>query len=331
MSNPVYSISISAQAILNLHSLNNEGSEGNQTQTRMVDIIYQDAEGQPRQANVNAISGDMLKHIQIEHLHKIALKRGLPLCAACQKLDANRMSADPDFRDWIKKEKPTQVQVLNRMIENCLIDGLGGNLITESGLSTPRKSVAEYGWVVALPEASVTEEYLHTKFVPDRREKPQEKNEQEGNLGQMIFHRPANSGVYAIVSNFEISRIGYNDISQTYVDGVDRKSRYDALLESVLYTFVEMNGAMRGTQMPHLVALSGVAAISYDVAPAPTVSPLNPNYAEDILKTQHSLNQLHGSEIIQVHSFANLGEFAEVIRMLIKETSPFEMRVSVQA
>jgi len=41
MTKPVYSLSISARAVLNLHSLNNEGTEGNQQQTRMVHIIDQ--------------------------------------------------------------------------------------------------------------------------------------------------------------------------------------------------------------------------------------------------------------------------------------------------
>lgn len=55
----VYSLSTSARATLDMHSLNNEGGEGNQIQTRMVDIFA----GDGKLHNVNAISGDMLKHI----------------------------------------------------------------------------------------------------------------------------------------------------------------------------------------------------------------------------------------------------------------------------
>ncbi|MCB0083468.1 MAG: hypothetical protein KDE47_21150, partial [Caldilineaceae bacterium] len=64
----IFNLSISAKATLNLHSLNNEGGEGNQTQTRMVNIV--DETG--RLHNVNAISGDMLKHMQAEHLYRIS-------------------------------------------------------------------------------------------------------------------------------------------------------------------------------------------------------------------------------------------------------------------
>ncbi len=325
-SKQVYSLSISARAILNLHSLNNEGGEGNQIQTRMVDIVTYNEEGDLRLSNVNAISGDMFKHIQAEHLHRIAVENGLPLCKACQRFDANRMSADPDFRIWIKDEKPTQVQVVDRLV-SCTIDNLEGNLITEGKHSAARKSVVEFGWVVGLPEAVTSDEYFHVKYVPDRREKPTDKDEREGNLGQAIFHRPTNSGVYAIVSNFEMSRIGYNDISQTYVDDVDRQAQYKALLESILYTFVEMNGAMRNTQMPHLVALDGVVSVSYGVAPAPTVSPLNNKFQEEIEGTRDAINKMRDDDnLIEVLSFADIKGFADILGNLVVETEPYTMQ-----
>ncbi|MCP4417780.1 MAG: DevR family CRISPR-associated autoregulator [Chloroflexi bacterium] len=326
----VYSLSISARAILNLHSLNNEGGEGNQIQTRMVDIVTYDENKKPRLSNVNAISGDMFKHIQAEHLHRIATEKGLPLCQPCQRFDANRMSADPDFRAWVKAEKPTQVQVVDRLI-GCTIDNLEGNLITEGNLSAPRKSVVEFGWVVGLPEAVTSDEYFHVKYAPDRREKPSDKDEREGNLGQAIFHRPTNSGVYAIVSNFEMSRIGYNDISQTYVNNIDRQAQYQALLESILYTFVEMNGAMRNTQMPHLVSLDGVVTVSYGVAPAPTVSPLNNGFQKEIEGTRDAINRLHDDDVIQVLPFADIKEFSNILSNLVVETGPFTMQSAVYA
>ncbi|MGB1253947.1 MAG: DevR family CRISPR-associated autoregulator [Candidatus Promineifilaceae bacterium] len=328
---PVYSISISARAVLNLHSLNNEGGEGNQIQTRMVDIVYYDDDQNPLQANVNAISGDMFKHIQAEHLHRIATSKALPLCAACQRFDANRMSADPEFRAWVKgkgADKRTPVQVLDRLL-TCTIDDMEGNLITEGGSSVPRKSVVEFGWVVGVPEAVTTDEYFHVKYVPDRRERPDDKDEREGNLGQSIFHRPTSSGVYAIVSNLEIARIGYNDIAQTYtLDNEKRAERYAALLESMAYTFIEMNGAMRGTQMPHLVALHGVVSISHGVAPAPTVSPIAHTFAKDITRTQTAINALHGEEVIDVRSFKTVGEFTEIMTNIIQSTTPYEMRIA---
>src|SRR5262245_15724327 len=89
-SNVVYSVSISARAILDMHSLNNEGGEGNQIQTRMVNIIGSD--GQLH--NVNAISGDMFKHIQAEHLHRLAVSASLPLSDGARSFNANRVNYD---------------------------------------------------------------------------------------------------------------------------------------------------------------------------------------------------------------------------------------------
>jgi CRISPR-associated protein Cst2 len=314
----IYNLSISAKATLNLHSLNNEGGEGNQTQTRMVNIIGEDG----RMHNVNAISGDMLKHIQAEHLYHISRERGLPLCAACQIFDA----ADPDFQQWIRAEKPTPVQVVDRLL-TCTLDDLEGNLITEGNQSVPRKSVVEFGWAVGIPEAVTTDQYFHVKYDPDRREIPTEKAERSGNLGQAIFHRPASSGQYAIVCNVEAHRIGYNDISQKYtLDEEERQARLAALLESLLYAFVQPNGAMRNTQNPHIVDVMGAVAYSTGPAPAPLVSPLNSRFDQQIGQIAQALNQIHEGRV-QVASFGSLAELAEILQALLKDGRPHALTV----
>src|SRR3989337_2265340 len=88
----IYSLAISAQAIIDMHSLNNEGGEGNQIQTRMVNIV----DGDGKLHNVNAISGDMFKHIQAEHLHRLAVSAGLPLSEGARTFNANRVNYDID-------------------------------------------------------------------------------------------------------------------------------------------------------------------------------------------------------------------------------------------
>ena len=51
--------------------------------------------------------------------------------------------------------------------------------------------------------------------------------QQEQQVEQPIFHRPASSGVYATVANFECARIGFNDITQEYV--LDLEARTETL------------------------------------------------------------------------------------------------------
>jgi CRISPR-associated protein Cst2 len=305
------SLSISAKATLELHALNNEGAEGNALMTRMVDIV--DQEG--RLHTVNAVSGDMLKHIQAEHLFQHAVENKLPLCNGCLKFDANRICADEEFtkRKDFTKETPDSV-ILGEALKKCVIDDMEGILITSEigkSRSIARKSCVEFGWAVGIPDRVHTESYFHAKYVPEGRGKGSGAGE---NLGQNIFHRPASSGQYAIVANLDPLRVGRNDITLEYaVDEEQRRLRIKALLTSVLNTFVRLNGAHRNTQMPHLVNLSGVIATSDSSLPAPSISALNDGFVDQIKGTAGSLNKLAGKDVVQTYEFANLSEFAAVM------------------
>lgn len=319
MATPVYSLSISGRVILDMHSLNNEGGEGNQITTRMVNIVYNDRHtGQPRLASVNAISGDMFKHIQTEHLYLKARTDGLPLCAGCQTFSASRVLDDPEFMNGLPR---LDTEVIDVLLRRCVIDDMAGNLIARGARSIPRKSVAEYAWVVGLPDMTRTESYFHVRYAAERGERA----EGEERVTQPIFHRPASSGVYATVATFEIARIGFNDISQTYaIDQEQREQRYKALLESVLYTFIEPNGAMRSTQNPHILGFEGAVTVSTQVVPAPTLSPLEDGYVDELKRVVAALNKVKNGAVT-VHEFDSMGRFAEIMQGLIAETQPYTL------
>jgi len=312
----IYSLSICGRAILDMHSLNNEGGEGNQIATRMVNVVYRDrASGEYKLATVNAVSGDMFKHIQAEHLYLLA-KGKLPLCAGCQKFTASRILDDADFMGKL----PVQDRaVIDELLKHCALDDLEGNLIAKGARSVPRKSVAEFGWVVGVPDYTTTESYFHVRYATERGERLEEAQQ------QAIFHRPASSGVYAIVANFEMARIGFNDISQQYaIPDDEREKRYLAFLESTLYTFIEPNGAMRGTQNPHIVEFQGVVTVTNQVMPAPALSPLDENYRQEVEKVAGALNSLKPGAVT-VHRFDSMGQFAEVMKGLIGSTRPYKL------
>ncbi|NWJ95515.1 MAG: DevR family CRISPR-associated autoregulator [Chloroflexi bacterium] len=334
----IYSLAISARATLNLHSLNNEGGEGNQIQTRMVDVINP----QGKSSQVNAISGDMFKHIQVEHLFRLAQAGGHQLCAACSKFDANRISGDDAFLKRVEANKYSNVQTIDDMLHSCVIDDLAGILITAGKRSVPRKSVAEFGWVVGIPEEVRTEQYFHVKYNPRARNKEEKEAEagaesssdRSSNQGQAIFHRPASSGNYAMISHLEVARIGYNDISQQYaLDETERTTRLRLLLQSLIYTFVQPRGAMRNTQLPHLVELQGVISVSHGVLPAPTVSPLNAEYQAQIEGIAAALNGLSSETLppgaesqkatISLYPFESLAEFTQQMSDLTREATPY--------
>ncbi|WP_322822511.1 DevR family CRISPR-associated autoregulator [Chloroflexus sp.] len=323
---PVFSLSIAARAVLNLHSLNNEGGEGNQIQTRMVNVF---ADG--RLHSVNAISGDMFKHIQSEHLHRLAVQADLPLSMGARLFNANRINYDLDldkeFFDQLQAPKSNAAE-LDLILQRCAVTDMAGVLITAGNRSLPRKSVVEFGWVVGVPGSVKTDSYFHVKFESERGGGSAGVDESGSIAGkQTPFHRPASSGVYAIVVQVEAARIGFNDISQRYaVDAVQRRKRLRALLESILYTFIEPAGAMRTAQNPHILDVSGVMTVSSNVIPAPCISPLKDDFVTDVQRVAESLNQLH-SDAIKLFSFDSLGAFAEQMSQLIREAEPFTLPV----
>ncbi|HEU5349367.1 MAG TPA: DevR family CRISPR-associated autoregulator [Ktedonobacterales bacterium] len=326
MAIPVASLSIAARATLDMHSLNNEGGEGNQIQTRMVDIVGADG----RMYNVNAISGDMLKHIQAQHFFELARAMQLPLCTGCAQFDANRINAD---KSWIESMPGSDREALSVLLRHCALDDTAGILITTGNRSLPRKSVVEFGWVVGIPSLVQSESYFHVKYAErgqERRASDAAARQSDGsNLGQAIFHRPASSGVYALVCHVELSRIGYNDISQTYaIDEAQRAVRARALLQSVMHTFLELNGAMRTTQLPHLVALEGMVTWSSNNAvPAPLVSPLaggrddTTAYRTQAKEIASALNGT-AQPVVAANEFTNLSDFAHLMRRIVDEATP---------
>ncbi|WP_028669142.1 DevR family CRISPR-associated autoregulator [Runella zeae] len=313
----IASISISGEITLNLHSLNNEGGEGNQIITRQVTIV--DKEGEIH--TVNAISGDMFKHIHAVHLAQIAKEQQLPLSKYAEALNPNRISGEElgsYSKNNIAKANGTAADVIDAMIDICTVCDTHGILITDkigenkNSSNTPRKSTVEFGWTVGIPNKTNTESYLHTKLVTNAGS-----TETTGsNEGQNIFHRPANHGVYAFVCSIDVYRIGFNDISRKYPDGVDRAARYKALLQSLLSSFINPKGAMTSTQKPHITDFKGVVAISSKLTPAPTISAINDGYQAEITKIANSLNKIE-SDMIELKKFDGLGNLAEIIADLM--------------
>ncbi|AGB40920.1 CRISPR-associated autoregulator DevR family [Halobacteroides halobius DSM 5150] len=314
MSKEVYSISINGKVGLNLHDLNNEKSEGNQLTTRNVTIT----DGAGKLATVNAVSGDMLKHIQSSHLYKTAKENeDLPLCQGCEKFDANRITIDDDFDEFTKDSDNTKTDIVDEMLSRCVLDDMEGILVTNNKKNVGRDSTVEFGWLVAIPEEFNSENLFHVKYSDLEKSEGSGKNE-----GQNIFYRPVNSGQYAVVNNLEISRIGYNDISKEYaLDKEDIETRYKALLKSIMLTYYSPEGAMRNTQAPHMTSFEGVVSISYSSVPAPTVSALNPDYSQQIESITETLNGI--GEKVELKEFESIAEFCNIIKELIDNTAPY--------
>jgi len=321
----VSSLSLCARITLDLHSLNNEGTEGNQQQTRMVHIIDQ----RGKRAVVNAVSGDMFKHILVEHLIPLLEQAGQPLSPGARVHDADRINAlNQAFVEFCEEEQEFNVggkphrrkayesEIMTRMLTDCSLTDMAGALVTR-GRAVGRKSVAEFGWVVGLPEdgegqpLTTTEQYFHVKYAPEGREAAAGGETVAGR--QAIFHRPASSGVYALICNLDLYRIGLNDITRQYViSRSDRAVRAKAMVHALASTLLKPAGAQRNTQNPHIVNCEGVVAISSTSLPAPTVSPLHDNYREQVSESATVLNAIKTGSV-RVMTFDTLAQGVKVL------------------
>lgn len=324
MSKRIASISISGEITLNMHSLNNEGGEGNQIMTRQLTIVDKDG----IEHTVNGISGDMFKHIHAGHLVNYCIENGLELSTYSKSLNPNRISS-AELLKYItdnKKKNEKAGVVIDALINSCSVCDTHGILITDKvgdnkdSSNTPRKSVIEFGWTIGIPDKNNTETYLHTKIV----------NSSTGvkggssNEGQNIFHRPANHGVYAFVCNIDTYRIGFNDIDRNYaIDDNKRKARYKAVLQSLLSSFLNPQGAMTSSQKPHITDFKGVVAYSEKLTPAPTISAINPDYKEEIKTITENLNKIEPESITETE-FNGLGELSAIFTDLMQD-EPYKL------
>lgn len=344
MSN-IKSISVAARVVMDMHALNNEGNESNRLMTRQVGIVtpvYEDETSSAmsgyNRAVVNAISGDMNKHIFANAFRHIALEQGLPLCEACQALDPARMMGNPVFQQYLKKDKPSVSDVINRLLE-CALDDVCGIMITGEGTSVKRKSAIEFGWTVGVPEVTEVQEFIHarhaitrltrTKAGKDASKETQAQavDEKAANIGQMIFNRPAASGVYAFVAHLDACAIGFNDASQEYpVAAQDRANRLRAALLALAQTLLHPKGALTSTQLPHVVELAGCVSVSQSAAAAPLVSPLNPHFIERTGSIANTLNRLHGDNAVWVLPFAGAANLLEQVAATLETAAPAQYR-----
>jgi CRISPR-associated protein Cst2 len=336
----IKSVSIAARVVLEMHALNNEGNESNRLMTRQVGIVtpvYNEAqpdqvEGYQRSV-VNAISGDMNKHMFADAFRHIALEQELPLCEACKALDPARMMGNPDFREYLATKPPVN-EVIDRLI-SCAVDDVCGIMVTGEKTSVKRKSAIEFGWTVGLPDANDVQEFIHARHAitrltrtkatrgSDEETKKQAQTEKEQNIGQMIFNRPASSGVYAFVAHLDACAIGFNDASQSYsIDAAERSKRLRAALLALSQVLLQPKGALTSTQLPHVVDLEGFVSLSQSAAAAPLISPLTDNFINRGHEVGGWLNRLHGGDAVQVQAFAGAQGLLEAVAQALDKSDP---------
>jgi CRISPR-associated protein Cst2 len=305
-----FSISISGLLSWQIHALNNEGNEGNQSLTRRYYIIDKN---DPEPQYVNGISGDMLKHIQAEHLHRVAIENNLSLSDGGRRFDPDRIGYDLTKNTTYFNDKEGDLSTrTKKVLQVCSMSDLEGFMVTVKGGQTlKRESVIEFGAIVGIPGSVKTQSYFHAKYGADN---------------PTPYNVQVSSGLYATVLNIEAFRIGYNPHSFDYaINTAERKKRLDALIKSVLYTYLQPNGAKRNTHLPHPDHFEGVITVSTKRCPAPMISPLQiESYQRQISGLTKTLNNINGEGTILEYPFNDFAEFAEQIEKLIQQSQPWE-------
>ncbi len=337
----VKNLSLVGRLTINLASLNNEGTEGNATQPRTATVVQ---DGQL--FSVPVISGDMLKHWHVQHLVNIAQERNLPLSENSNRRnpDPNRLKSELNKAEWVSenipesngmsgKLKPSEKQIVEEALyreiaKACLITDAHGLLITElspkneqnenqfsAGVAVARTSRIQVGFMVGVPDTSATRHYFHTKYVSTRT--GIKSREGSANEGQNIFTRPATSADFAIVIHIDLSGLGFNDATNDYVISEDdRRARQKAVLDALSYTLMNQPGANTSQQFPHIMGFKGALVTSFNRLPAPTVSPIEPDFLnslENLVKTANKISSNGDEESIQFTELSSLNEAIEKI------------------
>ena len=116
-----------------------------------------------------------------------------------------------------------------------------------------------------------------------------------------------------MICNLDLYRIGLNDITRNYVvDQPNRTARAKSVVHALASTILKPAGAQRNTQNPHIVNCEGVVAVSSTTLPAPTVSPLNDNYRDQIAQVANVLNGIRSGGVA-VTWFETLADAVSVL------------------
>lgn len=304
-------VGISARVSMAAQALNNEGSRNNATIPRQVDVV-----SGTDIVQVNAVSGDTIKHSFVDYLKAAITDRSgsvgdVPLCDACRRGDPNRLNGVREFQDFVKQgsAKADNGAVVQALIQRCTVDDVAGLLVTQGNRNAPRRSTVQFGWQLGVPERVRTGRYTHVKLVPAD---PSGSGDESANLGQNIFTKPASSGVYAFVAMLDLSRIGWNDITmQREISDRAWRARGSAALTALFHTVAMPGGAQRNTQLPHVLDVQGALAVSVARMPPVIYSPLAEDFVDQMARIAMAFGR-SGSEHF-VLPFGDLGELGRLL------------------
>lgn len=280
-------------------SLNNEGTIGNVTQPRQIEFSNEEIR--------QAISGEMFKHLHSRNLRLLADEN--ELCDTCKIFSP--------MKNGTVKTQDKKLSPSGNKVKECIIDDVEGFMNAGKGANEKRTSCIKFSWGIATEENEY-QTMLHTRVDPtqdnNKKKKDKDSTKGDGNTNddqntQMLFYRPLRSNEYALTVQVDLDRIGFDDEKLIYaLDEITVKARQEKCIKALLNMFVDMEGAMCSTRLPHIQGVEGIIVKKTDKNQVLSkYSALNNDYKE--------VNQNISDDSI---IFNNIVEFAEVMKGLIK-------------
>lgn len=332
-------IAVAARITMSAQALNNEGSRGTNLLARQVSVVHDGVTVQ-----VNAVSGDTIKHAFVDHLRDViesyhdrdaASIALMPISEPARKHDPSRIDSSDPFKELTtrhraeiaklkgnkqnQRQREANIEVAAFVARECSLTDVAGTLTTRNDFSVPRHSIARFGWQLSLPKHFQTDNLQHGRFDPVNIRNDLESATSGENIGQMIFHRPASSGIYAFVSLIDLDRIGVSDLTHEAVISPEaQRARQRAVLEALFHTVISPGGAQRNTQLPHVQAVQGAVSVSLTRIPPIIFSPLSADYIEKMERCTTRFGRHDDFYILRFDDADELGlilsEIAETIR-----------------
>lgn len=261
-------------------SLNNEGSIGNTMQPRQIEFENEEIR--------QAISGEMLKHYHSRNLRLLADEN--ELCDTCKIFSPMKKGK--------VKENDERLSPSGNKVKNCVIDDIEGFMNVDKGVNEKRVSCVKFSWAIATKENEYQTTLHNRVAVAD-----------DDQTAQMLFHRPLRNNEYALTVQVDLDRIGFDDEKLIYTLEEDKiKARQEKCIRALLNMFVDMEGAMCSTRLPHIQNIEGILVRKTDKNQVLSkYSALENDYKE--------VNQKLSDDTIV---FNDILEFSDAMKTLIK-------------
>lgn len=232
---------------LNGEALNNEETIGNMVRPREIELL----DGTTRQA----LSGEMLKHLHTRNL--TLLSDTDELCDTCKIFSPMKNS--------LVKNADKSLSASGNKSKECIIDDVEGFMNAEAGKNEKKTSCIKFSWAIATEENDYKSTLLTRVDPTEKNNKKKSESDEGDKSNQMIFYRPIRSNEYAITIQIDLDRISFDDERLVYVLPEDKVlARKIKCIKALKNMFIDMEGAMCSTRLPHIMGMEGIVVKKTD-------------------------------------------------------------------